>query len=251
MSRNIFLISIFIQYFFIGMAYSKSLVQIGDLKLTGDPQTLTSIEKISIGEHDIEIHQWSSRESLAKVMRSLALQVPSNTLAWNDDDVIRVYWTSVSRSYMLNIHPLSQDRIEFYLSYLHTKLNIQSNHLQTGLLSVISSQSFEQDDSITRIFQEFNEKNERLMDVKDESAEIVSRSMLFVVTYPLDQLEELLRSSLIKNSWSLTELSTRKGRLVQARSIVATRPQKILHMNLVEYFGRSYLYANYSGVSNP
>lgn len=226
------------------MAHPSSFVQVGDLKLTGDAQTHVSIEKISFGEHDVAIHQWSSQESLAKVMRSLALQVPSNTMAWSDVDSIQLHWTSVRRSYVLIIYPLSEGRIEFYLSYLQANNNIHNNY-QTKASLAIPDQSFVKEESISKIFQEINITYERLMDVKDDSAQRVSRSMLFVFTYPIDQLENLLRRSLIKNSWFLTESSVRRQRLTQARSMAAVRQDKVLYMNLVEYLGRSYLYANF------
>lgn len=248
MSRNIFSFIIFFQYFFIGVAFSNSFVHVGDLKLSGEAQTHASIEKISFGEHEIAIHQWSSREPLAQVMDSLARQVPSNTMAWSDDDFIRLHWTSVNGSYMLMINPLSEGRIEFYLSYLQANINIHHN-FHTKALSVIPDQGFKQPQSITKIFQESNIKYERLMDVKDESAQSVSRSMLFVFTCPVDQLEELLRRSLIKNSWSLTESPTRRERLTQARSMAAVRLDQVLYMSLVEHLGRSYVYVNVSGMT--
>ena len=250
MSRNIFSFIIFIQYLFIGIAYPSSFIQVGDLKLTGDPQTHVSIEKISSDEHEIAIHQWSSQETLDKVMRFLALQVPSNTIAWSDDDSIRMHWTSAKRSYMLIIYPLSEGKTEFYLSYLQANNNIPK-YIQTNASRAIYDQSFVKEASISKIFQEINITYERLMDVKDDSAQSVSRSMLFVFANPIDRLEDLLRKSLIKNSWMLTESSARRQRLTRARSMTAVSQDKVLYMNLVEYLGRSYLYANLSGMTKP
>lgn len=223
------------------------VVQVDELKLIGDPLTLTSMNKLSLSEHEAMFHRWKIKASLEQVMSTLSRQVPSDTIAWSDGDVMRMVWAFTERSQMLIFFQIKENCVEFFLSTIHLNRNNHAKSIDFKKSSKIPERSIGSFQIFKKVLHELPLNAEPLMDVRDASGGVDARSLLYAIHMSLEFVESTLRQSLKKYHWLVNEAQQNNTLLNQTKSMTAEHAGNHLHINLVPYFGLTYLYVNFSG----
>jgi hypothetical protein len=212
-------------------------VLVGERQFVGDPDTLFSLRKLSMSGHDIQISYWESAQGVNEVMQKLTAQLPDETFAWSDGELMRICWTTPEQSHVLVVAPAQVDRVSFFHSSIHTSViqDIRSQASSRDLMKTLADPSL---------------RAQRMMDVRDDSVDSEAISFLYISQLSIKNLAQKIRDSLTKNNWSVTEASKIQHHFFQEHSIDATRAGAILRIDLVD-IGQSFLYVNLSGKLKP
>ncbi len=219
------------------LAHSNNVVMVGERQLVGDPDTLFTLEKMSIGGYVITLNQWKKAQGINTVMEVLTTQLPEDTLAWSDGDRMRILWSTAEQSHVLVVSPLDANHVSFSLSSIRLSV---LNDSRDGT-------SYRQ---LKRTFSDPALNTQLIMDVNDEIHDSGVISLLYISTQSINSLAQKIRHLLKKNDWFIFELSHPERHFKRAFSIDAVRSGSYLRIDLVD-IGTSFLYVNLSGGLKP
>lgn len=246
-SRFIY-IWIFAQAVILNQSHAAQTIQIHNLNFVGDPQSLKSLDKISVDHHAITMHRWSSFATLDEVMRSLSELVPANTVATEDGNIIKIFWSTADQSHILGFIPVREGEFEFFLSSMNLNKKTYANSVYSTQLIDINNQQMEMNKTLNKIFQESNIKAEMLVHVMDESNNAPANTLIYALSTSIDRLDQMLRQTFSQKNWVVKDSLQKIKNLNQARSMTAVYLDRLMHLNLVEHHGQSFLYVSFSGV---
>lgn len=210
----------------------------GERLLVGDPQTLTTLSKMSIGGHEIKLSRWQRKEEINQVMQTLTTQLPSDTLAWSDGEQLNMQWITSEQSHFLVVYPVNQNLSTFFLSSMYLSgVDQRRHHASYVLLKNTLS------DPVL--------KTKLLLDVRDDSTDSEATSLIYASLLPVKILNKKVRDVLNKNNWFIVELSQHQGHFQYSSSFEAVRPGEMLRFDLIDNIGQSFLYIHLSGGKQP
>lgn len=219
------------------LAHSSNVVMVGERQLVGDPDTLFTLEKLSMGGYVITLNQWERVQGINTVMETLTAQLPDDTLAWSDGEQMRFFWLTEQKSHVLVVTPLDINHVSFSLSSIRTSVLHDSR----------DETSYRQ---LKRTFSDPTLNAQLIMDVRDEIHDSDVISLLYVSTQSINALAQKIRHSLKRNDWFLVEVSQTQRHFKHAYSINAIRSGSHLRLDLVD-IGQSFIYVNLSGGLKP
>ncbi len=219
------------------LAHSPTVVWVGERRFVGDPDTFINLEKLSVSGHDIHISHWESAQGLNEVMQILTTQLPEDTLAWSDGDLMHIQWTTPEQSHVLVVVPTAADRVSFFHSSIGMSV-FQENRSQVSSHDLRKTLS---DPSLSA---------QLMMDVRDHSVGSEAVSLLYSSQLSIKNLAQKIRDSLTKKNWSVTEALKIQPHFLQDHSIKATQAGALLQIDLVD-IGQSFMYVNLSGKLKP
>jgi hypothetical protein len=218
-------------------AHLSNVVMVGEHQLVGDPDTLFTLEKLSMGGYAITLNQWEKAQGINTVMKTLTAQLPDDTLAWSEGERMRIVWSTAEQSHVLVVSPLDANHVSFSLSSIRLSI-LQGSRDET---------SYRQ---LKRMLSDSSLNAQLMMDVRDESHDADVVSLLYVSTQPINTLVKIIRHSLKKNDWFVVEVSQAPRHFKQTYSIDAVRSGSHLRLDLVD-IGQSFIYVNLSGGLKP
>lgn len=228
-------------FFFVNInqchAYSPTVVWVGERQLVGDPDTFITLEKLSVSGHDLHISHWESAQGLNEVMQTLTAQLPDDTLAWSDGDLMHIHWTTPEQSHVLIVAPTTVERVSFFHSSIGMSV-VQENRSQVSSRELRKTLS---DPSLSA---------QLMMDIRDDSMGSEALSLLYSSQLSIKNLAQKIRDSLTKKNWSVTESPKIQPHFLQDHSIKATQAGALLQIDLVD-IGQSFMYVNLSGKLKP
>jgi hypothetical protein len=224
-------------YFFVMpgqcFAYTSNVVMVGERQLVGDPDTLFTLEKLSIGHYEITLNQWEKALGINKVLETLTAQLPDDTLAWSDGERMRILWSTTKQSHVLVVFPLDSNRVSFSLS------SIRLSVLQDSRDAISHHE-------LKKILSEPTHNAQLIMNVRDKVHDADNVSLLYVSTQSINALAKKIKHSLKKNDWFIFEIPQAPRHFKQTYSIDAVRSGSYLRLDLVD-IGQSFIYVNLSG----
>jgi hypothetical protein len=222
-------------------------VNIDRLQLVGDPHSLSTMGKMYVGRHEITLSRWYSLQRIEDVMRDLARQVPEDTLAWSDGLVMQILWTSDQYSHLLALMPESEQRAAFFLSSIRLKPSETLQGHSTQNPSEKGQPSFESYERLKAIFTNANLAAELMFDVRDPVGDAESATLLYGSVHPIHFLERAIRNALSQKNWLVSTNSQQMGLSTQPRTIQARCHGALVKIDLLEYLGKTFMYAHVSG----
>ena len=219
-------------------AKNSAVVVVAERQWVGDPNTLHTLDNISVGGHEFSINRWKSSQGIDVVMRKLTEQVPADTIAWSDGEMMHMFWTTKDQSHVLRLTPETDTLVDLYLSSfrLSKKSDEATLLAYTALKQALSERRF---------------RAELMMDVQDKSSGAEAAALMYVSSQSIKKMDEALRRMLKNFGWSVIEDSQRHQSVFKASSIDAVRPGAALRMNLMGDVGRTFLYINLTGGIQP
>ncbi len=221
---------------------STLTVSIAGAQMIGDPSTLSTINKLNLSGHNIEVSRWKSASGLDVVMQQLALQVPQETLAWSETGVIYLHWTTTHQSHFLMVEPINDRTVEFTVSSIDV---FQHHHSRLE-----KNNTFRDQDTYREIKSFFNLhfiNAKLLLDVKDHAADADSFTLLFELEQNLFWVEGELKDLLKSAGWHLTG-EIQPARVSNTpRAFEATRYQQQLRIDLVTKFSKTFVHIHQIG----
>jgi hypothetical protein len=219
-------------------SYTPDAVMVGERMLVGDPQTLITLSKVSIGGHEIKLSRWQRKEEINQAMQTLTTQLPSDTLAWSDGEQLRMQWSTSEQSHLLVVYPVNKDLSTFYLSSIYLSgVDPKRQHASYVLLKqTLSDPTF---------------RTKLLLDVRDDSTDLGATSLIYDSTLSIKILDKKVRDVLNNNNWFIVDVSKHQSRFQYSSSFEAMRNGEILRFDLIDDTGRSYLYVHLSGGKQP
>ena len=219
-------------------SHTADAVMVGERLLVGDPQTLTTLSKMSIGGHEIRLSRWQRKGEINQVMHTLTTQLPSDTLAWSDGEQLNMQWITSEQSHFLVVYPVNHDLSTFFLSSIYlSDVDQRRYHAAYILLKKILS-----DPAL---------RTQLLLDVRDDSTDAEATSLIYASSLSVNILDIKVRNALNKNNWFIADLSTHQNHYKYSRSFEAMRPRELLRFDLIDDIGRSFLYVHLSGGKQP
>ena len=219
------------------LAHSSTVVMVGERHLVGDPNTLITLEKLSMSGYEITLNQWERAQGINAVMETLTTQLPVDTLAWSDGERMRIHWYTLEQSHMLVVSPLGAEHVSFSLSSISMSAvhKSRAETLYRQLKKTLSDPAL---------------NAQLIMDVRDDILDSGVISLLYISTQSINSLAQKIRHSLKENDWFIQEIPQRQRHFKQAYSIEAIRSGSHLRLDLVD-IGQSFLYVNLSGGLKP
>lgn len=219
------------------LAQSSNVVMVGERHLVGDPNTLLTLEKLSMSGYAITLNQWESAQGINTVMETLTTQLPDDTLAWSDGERMQIFWSTAEQSHVLVVSPLDINKVSLSLSSIRISV-IHDSREET---------SYRQ---LKKTFSDPILNAQLLMDVRDDIHDSDVISLLYVSTQSINSLAQKIKHTLKKNDWFIYETPQTQRHFKQAYSIDAVRSGSHLRLDLVD-IGQSFLYVNLSGGLKP
>lgn len=238
MIKILFTILCLLGYSSDSLAKIPEVVIVGERQWVGDPDTLNTLDNMSVGGHELSINRWQSSQGIDAVMRKLTEQVPADTIAWSDGEMMHMLWTTQDQSHVLILTPANENRVDIYMS----SFRLSKKSVEGALLAFAALKQSLSD----RRF-----RAELMMDVQDRSSGAEAAALMYVSSQPIKDLDEGLRRMLKSFGWSVIEDSHHQQSVFKASSIDAVRPGAVLRMNLMDDGGRTFLYINLSGGIQP
>lgn len=219
------------------LAHSPTVVLVGERQLVGSPDTFFSLGKLSVSGHDIHISHWESAQGVNEVMQTLTAQLPDDTLAWSDGDLMHIHWTTPEQSHVLVVAPTTVERVSFFHSSIGMSVGQESR-----------SQVFNRD--LRKTLSDPSLRAQLMMDIRDDSVGSEAVSLLYTSQLSIKNLSQKIRDLLKKNNWLVTEAPKIQPYFLQDHSIKATQSGAMLQIDLVD-IGQSFMYVNLSGKLKP
>lgn len=219
------------------LAHLSNVVMVGERQLVGDPDTLFTIKKLSMGGYAITLNQWERAQGINKVMETLTAQLPDDTLAWSDGERMHIVWSTSEQSHVLVVSPLDANHVSFSLSSIRMSV-LHASRDET---------SYHQ---LKKMFSDSTLNIQLMMNVRDESHDVAVVSLLYASTQSINTLVQKIRHSLKKNDWFIVDAPQAQRHFKQAYSIDAVRLGSHLRLDLVD-IGQSFIYVNLSGGLKP
>jgi hypothetical protein len=243
------IILVFLFFFMCGhscRAEQSMLVQAGERQFIGNPETLSILRNISVGEHEIVISRWRAEKGINELMPILTSQIPVDTIAWSEGLVLHMQWDSSEFSHVLKLMPLSDKQVLFHLSSVRSQPE-SSAIPGSKNLSLKSFKHLQSDyPSLKNMLTDPELDFEVIMDIRDLTEQAEAVNLIYVSKRPIFQVDEKLRSMLAKRHWAVTKDPIPSISLRSARSFEAIRPSALLRIDLIEYMGRTFLHLNLS-----
>lgn len=219
------------------LVYASNVVTVGGRQLVGDPDTLFTLEKLSMSGYEITVHQWKKAQEINTVMEVLTAQLPEDTLAWSDGDQMKILWSTAEHSHVLTVSPLDTNRVSFSLSSIRMSVLNESR----------DEASYRQ---LKKILSDPTLNAQLLMDVRDQIHDSDVASILYVSKHSINFLVQKIRQSLKKNNWFIVETSQTQRHFKPSYSIDAVQSGLHLRLDLID-IGQSFVYVNLSGGLKP
>lgn len=219
------------------LAHVSNVVMVGERALVGDPNTLFTLEKLSMGGYEITLMQWEKAQGINTVMETLTTQLPDDTLAWSDGEQMRILWSTAEQSHVLVVSPLDVNHVSFSLS------SICMSVLHDSRVGTLYRQ-------LKKTLSDPTLNAQLIMDVRDKIHDSDVVSLLYVSTQSINSLAQKIRHSLTKNDWFIFEVPQARRHFKQAYSIDAVRSGSHLRFDLVD-IGQSFIYVNLSEGFKP
>ena len=221
---------------------SRSTVVVAGIRLVGNPETLSSINKMTVQGHDIEVTRWKTTLNLDEVMQRLSTQTPKETIAWGEAGVINMIWKSDRHSQFLTLTSLSNDGVELVLSGVGLKPSTQ--------FSLLKNNSEHGRYALNDIRHTFNSRTLNatlLLDVKDHVTDSASFTQLYSSSQNLHLVDGEIRRLLLQDGWLIESLSGQTASQMNYRTIEASRHQQQLRIDLLAEFGKTFMHINQIG----
>lgn len=219
------------------------LIDAGERKLIGNPKTLLVIRDIQVGQHEIMMSRWQAEQGIQAVMPILLTQLPTDTIAWSNGEVMQMQWESSIFSHVLAVHPLGRDQVSFTLTSLRLHTGQQPSRANQLKIDSSLKQSLSTYLAIKSLLAEPSLKNQLILDVNNPGEASTVTSLLYVSSHPIFYLKKLLRNTLSSQRWTLTDsFSSSDQSLRGAVSIEAYFQKALIRIDLVEHAGRTFLY---------
>lgn len=219
------------------LAHSSNVVMVGERHLVGDPNTLLTLEKLSMSGYAITLNQWETAQGINAVMETLTAQLPDDTLAWSEGERMRILWSTAEQSHVLVVSPLDTNKVSLSLSSIRMSVFNESR----------DETSYRQ---LKKTLSDPTLNAQLLLDVRDDIHNSDVISLLYVSTQSINSLAQKIRHALKKNDWFIYETPLTQRHFKQAYSIDAVRSGSHLRLDLVD-IGQSFLYVNLSGGLKP
>ena len=203
----------------------------------GDPNTLTTLDKLSISGYAITLNQWERAQGINAVMETLTTQLPEDTIAWSDGERMQIHWSTAEQSHVLVVSPLDINKVSLSLSSIRMSVLHESR----------DETSYRQ---LKKTLSHPTLNAQLIMDVRDDIHDSDVINLLYVSTQSINSLAQKIKHSLKKNEWFIQETSQTPRHFKQAYSIEAVRSGSHLRLDLVD-IGQSFLYVNLSGGLKP
>lgn len=221
---------------------STQTVSVAGAQIVGDPSTLSTINKLNLSGHNIEVNRWISVLGIDAVMQQLSLQVPQETLAWGDAGVIYLHWTKAQRSHFLIVKPVDDRTVEFTVSSIDMyRLNPSTPD---------KNNTFREQDTYREIINLFSlhfPKAKILLNVKDHAADVDSFTLLVELEQNFNWVDGELKSLFENAGWHLTG-EIQSARVSHTpRAFEAIRYQQHLRIDLVAEFGKTFVHLHQTG----
>lgn len=217
-----------------GFSHTVDAVMVGERLLVGDPQTLITLSKMSIGGHEIKLSRWQRKEDINQVMQTLTAQLPSDTLAWSDGEQLHMQWSTSEQSHFLVVYPANQDLSTFFLSSIYLSGVDQRRHHASYVL-------------LKQTFSDPALRTNLLLDVRDDSTDSEATNLIYASSLSIKILDKKVRDVLNKNNWFIIDLLPHQSHFQYSSSFEAKRTGEILRFDFFEEIGRSFLYVHLSG----
>lgn len=242
-----------VRWFFLMIVYGHcgvsgaETVNIDRLQLVGNPHSLSTMGKMYVGRHEITLSRWYSLQRIEDVIRDLSRQVPEETLAWSDGLVMQMLWTSDQYSHLLALMPESETRAAFFLSSIRlTPSETLQGHSNQNP-SEKRRQSFESYERLKTIFSISKLSAELMFDVRDPVGDAESATLLYASVHSIHFLERAIRNALSQKNWLVSTNSQQMSVSTQPRTIQARCDGALVKIDLLEYLGKTFMYAHVSG----
>lgn len=225
------------------IAEQLMLIEAGERKLIGNPKTLLVIRDIQVGQHEIMMSRWQAEQGIQAVMPILLTQLPTDTIAWSNGEVMQMQWESSIYSHVLALHPLGRDQVSFTLTSLRLHPGQQPSRANQSIAESTLKQSSSTLFAIKSLLAEPSLKNQLILDVKNQRDNSTVTSLLYVSSHPIFHLKKMLRNILSSQRWTLTDsFSSSDQSLRGAVSIEAYFDKALIRIDLVEHAGRTFLH---------
>ena len=219
-------------------SHTADAVMVGERLLVGDPQTLITLSKMSIGGHEIKLSRWQRKEDINQVIQTLTTQLPSDTLAWSDGEQLHLQWSTSEQSHVLVVYPVKQDLSTFFLSSIFLSGVDQRRHHAAYIL-------------LKQTLSEPGLRTQLLLDVRDDSTDSEATNLIYASSLSIKILDKKVRDVLNKNNWFIVDLSQHQSHFQYSSSFEAKRHGEILRFDLIDDTGRSFLYVHLSEGKQP
>jgi hypothetical protein len=225
---------------------SRHTVRLADLELMGDPQRVTRLSQLSLAGHHMSVMCWQVDVDIDAVMQHLTLTLPLDTVAWEEAGHLRLHWQSASHTHILRLTILSEKKVELVATSM-TLSDHRPKRLPFQTLNMHPDSYAE----IKKAMGEHAFKAQVLLDVKDDSSDAQSFTLLYSTTTPVTALENALRLRLVRDGWQVALEAKQKKHPTPPRTLYAFRYQQVLHVDILETFGKSFLYIHQSRSLEP
>lgn len=221
---------------------SRSTVDVAGIQLVGNPDTLSSINKLAVHGHEIEVSKWQTHLSLDEVMQRLSKQTPNETLAWGEAGVINMIWKSNRSSQFLTLTTSSNGGVELVLTGVglkpSTQVSSRKNHSELGRYDL---------NDFRDTFNSRTLKATLLLDVNDHVIDSTSFTQIYSSSQSLSFVDGEMRRLLLQDGWLIENLSGQTGSQSNYRVIEAFRNQQQIRIDLLVEFGKTFMHINQIG----
>ncbi len=235
----------FIVIFFCFFGYSNNIlaenhddIYVAEQKLIGDPKTFLMLSDMRVGGHDISISRWQSSKGIDAVILKLTEQIPSDTIAWSDGEVMHMQWSTEAHSHLLVVSPVNVKKVDFYMSSIRmSSINDERTQVSySALKQALSEQTL---------------SAELVMDIQDKYSGVENATLMYVSSLPVKILDVMIRKILKYLSWFVIENSRHRQAVFSASTIRAIQHGETLRVDLVDDVGKTFMYVNLSGGLKP